>query len=339
MKLQDQFPTVNPGLIFNTISGYMSSQILKSGLDFDVFTHIAEGKTSVADIAHATGTNPRAMRYLLDALTGLNFLSKPSPHTYSITPISKMYLVKHNPFHFGFINRTVEFSWKPWGQLSEVIKTGKPVETEEVPEDLFKELSAYFFSVNHPIAIALTDTLEVGKSWKGFHLLDIASGAAAWSIAFAQRDPRIRVTANDFPKVLEVTKQFTERFGVAHQYTYLEGSTHEVDFGSGLFDAAIIGNYCHIEGESYNRALFKKVSRALRNGGKILIADMIADEDRSTATYALNFAVGMLIKSEEGDAFTLSQFKTWLEESNFKDVELMEFPGPVSVIQAVKETP
>lgn len=336
MNSHDYQLHVNPGPIFQTTSAFMSTQILKSGIDLDVFTNIAEGKTTVADIAEAAGANPRAMRYLLDALCGMDYLKKLSPKEYSLTPVSESYLVKTNPSYLGLITKQIEFSWQPWEGLSEVIKTGNPAQSNKVPEIIYAELAANLFPTSYPMANRLADKLEVGKSWKGFHLLDIAAGAAPWSIAFAQRDPDIKVTAIDYPEVLEVANQYTSRFGVAKQYAYLSGNIRDIVLDSESFDAALLCGICHVEGESHTKALFNKVYAALKSGGRILISDIMADEARSTATFALIFAVSMLINSEEGDTFTFNQFKVWLEEIGFKDIELIEFPGPTSVVQAFK---
>jgi hypothetical protein len=74
--------------------------------------------------------------------------------------------------------------------------------------------------------------------------------------------------------------------------------------------------------------------RFLKSGGKLLIADMIPDDDRSTAVFPLLFAVNMLINSTEGNIFTMAEYRKWLEEAGFAGVTTIDAPGPSPLIIA-----
>jgi ubiquinone/menaquinone biosynthesis C-methylase UbiE len=168
----------------------------------------------------------------------------------------------------------------------------------------------------------------------GLQILDIGAGSGVWGIAFAQQDPLARVTLVDYPKVLGIAKQFVARHVLADRFQYLAGNIREVDFGREQYDVAILGHICHSEGARNTRMLFQRIRRALRPGGRLLIAEFLVDEERRTETFPLLFAVNMLVNTEEGDTFSLTELRTWLEEAGFKTVETLEAPAPSPLIVA-----
>jgi SAM-dependent methyltransferase len=106
--------------------------------------------------------------------------------------------------------------------------------------------------------------------------------------------------------------------------------------GQSKYDVAILGHICHAEGAARSRDLFRKLQRALKPGGKLLIAEMVPDEERREAQFPLLFAINMLVHTEEGGTFTYSEFRKWLQEAGFKTVRTIEAPAPSPLIVAEK---
>src|SRR5205085_4589631 len=110
-----------------------------------------------------------------------------------------------------------------------------------------------------------------------FRVLDIAAGSGIWGIALAQKSPKVEVTAVDWPGMIPTTKRITQNFGVGNQFRFIEGDIGTADFGSG-YDAVTLGHILHSEGEKRSRSLLQKVSRALKPGGTIAIADWLVND-------------------------------------------------------------
>jgi ubiquinone/menaquinone biosynthesis C-methylase UbiE len=171
---------------------------------------------------------------------------------------------------------------------------------------------------------------------KGAHVLDVACGSAAWSIPFAEADPQARLTLQDFPGVLEHTKGYLTRHKVIEQSNFLPGNLREVDFGEAQFDAAVLGNIVHSEGPESSQALFAKLQRALKPGGKIVIVDMIPNEERTGPPFALIFALNMLVVTKEGGTYTLGEYTSWLQGAGFSNVETLDVGIHSPLIVATK---
>jgi SAM-dependent methyltransferase len=336
-KTNENKRDISPEKIFETCFAFAPSRVLVAGVDLEVFTHIANGNRTAEEIAKAAHTDTRGIEILLNSLVALQFLIK-SNGKYGLTEISEKFLVKGSKSYYGDFVPHVDLLWEPWRNLTQVVRTGKPfspMEREEGEifwEKLVKQLVPLFY----PGAKVAAEVLGVGDTWRGITVLDICAGSGTWGTAFAERDPSAKVTFQDWPGVLNITKKFVDSHGINARASFLPGDVRNVDFGENKYDLAILGHICHSEGEKNTRILFSKVYNSLKRGGKILIADMIADDERSSAVFPLLFAVNMLINFTEGNTFTMPEYTAWLSERGFQGIGTIDVPGPSPLIVARK---
>lgn len=327
----------NPEKIFETTFAFTTTRMLLTAVDLEVFTHIFNGNHTVGDIAKAASASERGMEILLNGLASLDFLAK-SNGRYNLTQLSGKFLVKGRPSYFGDFVQHVDALWEPWSHLTEATITGKPfrrVEKDHGPE-FFEKMVLQIVPMSYPSAKAAASALGVGSSWKNLEILDVAAGSGVWGLAFAQSDIGTRVTALDLPNVVEVTKKFVNKFNLSRNFSYLPGDLREIHLGHDKYDLVILGHICHTEGAEKTRELFSRVHRALKQEGKLLIAEMIPDDERSKAVFPLMFAANMLVNSTEGNTFTMAEYSEWLKDAGFCDMVTIDAPGPSPLIVASK---
>jgi ubiquinone/menaquinone biosynthesis C-methylase UbiE len=298
-----------------------TNRVLAASVQLGLFSQIANGRTTASEIAQGAQASERGTRMLLDALTAFRLLSKRDGH-YALSPVAAQYLVKESPDYTGFVLEK-DLHWESWGHLTEAVRTGKPVhraDTRERAEDFFPTLVRSLHVMNRQPARRLAKVLTSTVA-SPVQALDVACGSGIWGIELAAADPRVSVTAQDFPKVLELTRQYLKQSGFENRFDFLPGDLKEVDFGERRFDLAILGNICHSEGEQASRQLFVRLRRSLRPGGRIAIVDMLPNEDRSGPVYPLIFALNMLLNTEQGGTYTLSEYTRWLKSAGYGRVE------------------
>jgi ubiquinone/menaquinone biosynthesis C-methylase UbiE len=312
--------------------------VLSAALQLDVFSNIAGGNRTTAEITKAAGAQERAMRMLLDALVGLQLLGK-SDDSYELTPVSENFLVRSSPTYVGSMMEN-DHIWNAWSNLTEVVRTGKPalaIEEQAKAEEFFPMLVRSLHIMNSEPARRLASALGAGSTHNGLRVVDIACGSGVWGIAVAEADREARVTAQDFPGVFNTTREFVKRHNVEDRFDYLPGDLKEVDFGEGRYDLAILGNIVHSEGERSSRDLFRRLHRALGPGGRIVILEMVPNDERTGPPFALLFALNMLVNTEEGGTFTLSEYTDWLKDAGFSRVETVDIGTHSPAIIGVKE--
>jgi ubiquinone/menaquinone biosynthesis C-methylase UbiE len=220
-----------------------------------------------------------------------------------------------------------------------VVRSGRPVEAvdkEERGREFFPRLVAAIFPMSFGAARATFTALPKNTNNRIKNILDVAAGSGAWSLAFAEALPDARVTVIDYPEVTLITRQFAERFGVGDKYKYIEGNLREVDFGRNLYDLVILGHIIHSEGENWGKKLIKKSYTALKDGGLLLIAEIIPNDKRTGPLIPLVFSLNMLLHTEQGDVFTMREYREWLKKAGFKKVKTIEVPSPSPLILATK---
>lgn len=317
---------------------FTPSRVLSAAIQLDLFSHIAQGSHTAAEIAKAAGASERGTRMLLDALAGLQLLGK-SEDRYELTPVAENFLVRSSPNYLGSMMEN-EHTWNAWSHLTEVVRTGKPVQVIEAQakaEDFFPMLVRSLHVMNREPARRTAEALGAGTTHHGLRVVDVACGSGIWGIAIAEADKDARITAQDFPGVFNTTLEFVKRHNLEDRFDFLPGDLKEVDFGSERYDLALLGNIVHSEGERSSRDLFRRLYRALRPGGRIVIIDMIPDDERTGPPFALLFAINMLVNTEEGSTFTMAEYTNWLRDAGFSRVETADIGSHSPAIIGFKE--
>ena len=328
----------DPQLLLQLSFSFMPARVLMTAAQLNVFTHIAEGKRTADEIASAENASPRGLRMLLDALTVSELLTK-SDDSYELAPLAAQCLVKGKDDYIGELWESDEM-WKGWGALTEIIREGKPrhyVETQEAAEKFFPILVKSLHVVNREPARLTAEAIGAGTTRKGLNVLDVACGSGVWGIAVAEADKEAKLTMQDFPVVLEDTKKYLDRHGVLDRADFIAGDLKEVDFGTERFDVALLGNIVHSEGEESSRDLFKRIHSALKPNGKIVIVDMIPNDERTAPPFPLFFALNMFIHTSVGDTYTLAEYTEWLKEAGFTKIETADIASHSPLIIGVKE--
>jgi ubiquinone/menaquinone biosynthesis C-methylase UbiE len=332
-------PTVTPERILQMAWGYAPPLILEAAIKNRVFDILDSGPLTAEQVSEQTGSSVRGLTMIMNVLVGLNFLAKNNENVYYLTPESSAFLVSTKPsFQGGILRHTSEQLIPQWLNLNEVVRTGKPsvaVNEKSTGASFFVELVKDIFPMSYKAASALGDAMGFSKCTEPVSVLDVAAGSGVWGIALAQKSPNVSVSALDWPEVLEVTKQFTERFGLTSRFSYIPGDLMEAEFGTG-YTIATLGHILHSEGEERSRKLLQMVYTVLKHGGTIAIAEFTPDEGRSSPLQPLIFAVNMLVNTDYGDTYTFAEVSSWLSDTGFTHIHQLPAPGPSPLILAEK---
>ena len=323
-------PLVSPERLMQFTFGFAPPLMIETAIRFGVFDILDKSPKTVEALCAETGTSPRGLRMMLNALVGLDVLSKDETGRYALTEESATFLVTGKPTYYGaFFLLTREPMLSSWGTLHDVIECGRTthhINREQEGAAFFLRFVEDIFPIHYAGAQALAKALGAALAPVPISVLDLAAGSGVWSVAIAQQSPLIRVTAVDWPGVITVTKKVTARYGLADRYTFVAGDLHTAHFGEGHM-IATLGHILHSEGEERSRLLLKKTFEALTPGGTIAIAEILVDAERRTAVPALIFAVNMLVNSDEGDTFSFDEIRGWLLDAGFERVRTVEAPG------------
>jgi len=310
---------VIPLKIPQLVHGAWAVQVLRSSLELNIFDQLSSAEQNALAISSAINTDSRATEILLDALAGIGLLKKNS-EKYTLTEESRTYLVSTSPLYVGAYVKMNQEEERYWRQLSEIISSGQSLDQinkEKRAEEFFPSLAEMIFPMNFAIAQRVVEELKVSQLPPQAKILDVAAGAATWSIPMALANSSLHVDALDFPATLEVTKKFATKYGVYAQYGYIVGNWRDIKWSTNTYDVIVLGHILHSDGKTLGQDLIKRCFDAMKPGGKLVIAEMIANNDRGGPPFAMLFGINMLMKTTQGWVFSDSELSEMLTQSGF----------------------
>jgi 2-polyprenyl-3-methyl-5-hydroxy-6-metoxy-1,4-benzoquinol methylase len=318
-------PKPSPELIFGTLISYQHAFALKAAVELDLFTAIAEGATDSASLAKRVNAAERGVRILADGMAIQGFLRKENGK-YSLSPDSAIFLDKRSPAYMGGMAEFLvsEENIRNFSQFADCVRKGGTVssigDNSKPVDHRWVSFAKAMGSMAAPVAGALSQMISANSSAE-IKVLDIAAGHGVYGITVAKNNPRVQVTAVDWPAVLEVAKENAQKSGVADRYSVRPGSAFDTDLGSG-YDYVFITNFLHHFDIPTNEKLLRRFHAALKPGGKAVTVEFIPDESRVTPPMAAAFSMVMLINTDAGDAYTFAEYESMCRNAGFKSTVL-----------------
>lgn len=340
--LQSTATASQPSLakFFDTVQGYQRAFILKAGVDLDVFTVIAKGSQTAAQIAKTCSVPERGMRVICDCLTVMGFLNK-NGNRYSLTSDSAMFLDSRSPAYFG---KALKFlldssQLERMHQLTESVRKGSGTGDSFIALDdrLWVEFARGMAPMMVPAAEMIAQVLRPAVSGKtSAKILDVAAGHGIFGITVAEHFQNAQIYALDLANVLKVAEENAATHGVNGRYHLLPGSAFDVDWGNG-YDAVLLTNFLHHFDPQTNVGLLKKAHSALKPGGQVVVLEFVPNEDRVSPPIPAMFAITMFAGTEHGDTYTFSQLSQMCSDAGFKDAKQVQLQAsPQSLVVAKK---
>ncbi len=319
----------SPALFFETIGAYQRTEALRTAIELDLFSLVAAGHQTAAELASACQAAPRGVRILADYLTIIGFLQKHDDR-YELTADTRMFLDRQSPAYLG---GAVQFMLDPmmkesFQKLTAAVRRGGTVISDEGTVSHDNPIWVEFARAMAPMMqmpAQLLAHLVGGDTGQPLRVLDVAAGHGVYGITIAKLYPQAHVTALDWSNVLAVAAENARRAGVADRHTLLPGSAFEVDWG-GPYDIVLLTNFLHHFDTSTCEQLAAKAHAALAPAGRAFTLEFIPEPDRITPPGTATFALVMLATTAHGDAYTFPEYQAIFSKAGFARSEFRALP-------------
>ena len=319
----------SPALIFDTLNAYQRTEALKTAIELDLFTHIASGKRTAAQIAASCHASPRGIRVLADYLTIAGLLQK-KEDAYELTADSDFFLRRKSPAYLG---GAVDFLLLPqlreyFNHLTGAVRKGGTAISDDGTVSHDNPIWVAFARAMGPLMqlpAKLLAGLVGGDRQQPLRVLDVAAGHGLFGITIAQHYPKATITALDWPSVLAVAAEYAKQAGVADRHTLKPGSAFDTDWG-GPYDIVLLTNFLHHFDLPTCKQLAAKTHAALAPGGRAITLEFIPDASRVTPPSTAGFALTMLATTAHGDAYTFAEYERVFADASFSRSEFHPLP-------------
>jgi len=323
-------------ILLDMIYGYQKSRTLFTASELDIFTVIGTDSKSSDEISVLLNTEKEATRRLLDALVALNLLEK-FDNKYSNSKISLRFLVQRKPEYIS-IMKLGSIAWNSWSELTYTIKNGKPKHRKSISELKDKEIEAFIDAVHWRSSLLARDIVSQIDLSNVKKVMDLGGGVGDYAIEFVNQKPDIEADIFTYENCAPFAKEFlnyVKNREVASKISIKVGDILKDDIGSGydlIFLSFVMQNFNIWD----NINLAKKVNDALNPNGKIVIQDLLIDDNRTSPEFNALYSLELLVQNGEGNTYTNSDIWLILKEAWFSNIKTFNTQFGTSLVFAEK---
>jgi hypothetical protein len=306
-----------------------------------LFPLLGSGPKTVPDICAALSIKPRPAEALLAASSAHGFV-RFSDGGYSLTPLAEQYLLETSPTYFGpfwdlligVADSNLSFSSVERAVLSNAQQI---VQGEHVFQTVTEqaEMASAFTRAMHSLSVG------PGLAWPGAIdlsgcecMLDVGGGSGAHALGAVTRWPHLRAVILDLPPVCEVAREFIAKDGLQDRIETRSGDIFEDPFPEA--DLHFYSNIYHDWSREKGALLTQKSFRSLPAGGRIVVHEMLLDDDNAGPLATAGYSTGMLLWSADGAQYSGRELTGMLTEAGFRQVESKPTFGYNSIVTGVK---
>lgn len=310
--------------VWSVIEGLGSYYILLAAIELDVFDTLeSTGPVKVEVLSKKLKVSQPHLQSLLDSLVALGLLDQ-FVNVYELNDTAKRYLTSDGPASMANLIPVAPGPHNNWISLAETIRNGSPsTPIDDDPTSFYVPLVEGTFTTMFRAATRADLKIRYSNLTEP-HVLDLGAGGAPWSIAILKACPEATAVINDFSQVLEVAKNKTKEHKVIDRCEFRPGDFHELEFEIDTYDLVVLGHVCRTEGEDGAKSLIERAFLSLKPGGRLLLADYFIDMERKFNPHGVLMGMTMMTSTLKGFPITNEQATTWLRESGFDSVRLIE---------------
>jgi demethylspheroidene O-methyltransferase len=326
------------GQLFDLLAGFVYSQVLLACVRLGLFERLSrDGPKTLSQLAAVLPLPEPALDRLLQAACALRLLERRPLSRFGLGPLGAplvgnsglVAMIEHHEALYRDLVDPLALLRAPPGQGSGGALSGFwPYARAAEPAQLgAQQVAAYSKLMATSVPWVAEQLLQAYPLQRHQRLLDVGGGEGAFAACVARALPALQVQVFDLP---EVAKRATSRFireGLADRCAAAGGDFLRDALPAG-FDAISLVRVLHDHDEPAVLRLLAAAHRALPVGGRLLIAEPLADAPGTPAMGDAYFGL-YLWAMGSGQARSRAQLAKLLERSGFEDVRALPTAMPL----------
>jgi ubiquinone/menaquinone biosynthesis C-methylase UbiE len=294
------------------VYGFRVSRVVFSALDLDLFNTMGNRVWTIPQLSKHMHASSRGVEILCRNLASTGLLVK-SQAGYQASPFARKYLQKTSKEYRGDYLALMQRQWKEWSHLTEVITSGIPVDSQEPETPEYRR--SFSWAMHHRSQEPAQQVAKQVSMKTARSLLDLGGGPGTYALAFLKTNPQLQATVMDRPAALEVAQTLAKQASTESRL-FLQAGNFLEDKIQGTYDIVWYSNVLHIYSPAENLKVLRKIKRALKPGGRLLIQDTFLQDPQGLRPLEANlFAVTMLLYTDTGNTYSLQDVRAWLHKA------------------------
>ena len=307
----------------------------------DLFTALATSPTTLADLCQGFSIHPRPADTLCTLLIANRLLQRDADGLLHVTDTARDFLVAGSPLDARPYYASI--AEKPGvADFLTVLRTDRPanwpgeegeadwhaaMRTEAFAESFTAAMDCRGRVLGPGLAAALAGTAPR-------RLLDVGGGSGVYSIAVAAAFPATRATILEASPVDAIAQRTVAAAELGGRINIVTADMF-ADLWPEDHDAHLFSNVLHDWNEAECRRLLARSVAALPDGGRLLIHDMLLDDDKSGPLWAAEYSV-LLTTVTQGRLYSAAEIGGWLADLGLRIVDRVPTALGRSLLTAVR---
>lgn len=312
-----------PEPLLDTHIAMLLARAVMEGARLGVFEALKAGPLTTGEVTTRCGGDERAMAKLLNALAGCDYL-RFEDGRYALATLARKWLLPgtgqtlHDKMLFQFLE------WDFIENIGEFVRTGKPLDMHAaMTPDQWGLYQRGMRSATSSWAPEVAKRTPVPKGAKD--MLDIGGSHGLLSVAICRRYPSLRSVILDLPEAVEHAAPILAEEGMGDRVIHRPGNVLTDDLGTEAWDLVFVASLVHHFDDATNRALAKKIARALRPGGVFVIQELYRthtpnEAGQIGALLDLYFAL-----TSQSGTWSFEEMAGWQREAGLKPLKPVKF--------------
>ena len=304
----------------DVVYNFRVSRIIFTALDLDLFNIMGRRTLTIPQLSKQLHTSHRGLEIICRSLASTGLLIK-SQAGYRASTFAITYLQKNSKEFRGDYLALMQRQWKEWSRLTEVVTSGIPVDSQEPETPEYRR--SFTWAMHHRSQEPAQQVAKQVSMKTVRSLLDLGGGPGTYALAFLKANPQLQATVMDRPAALEVAQILAKQASVESRLS-LQAGNFINDKIAGTYDIVWYSNVLHIYSPPENLKVFRKIRRALKPGGRLIIQDTFLQDPQGLRPLETNlFAVTMLLYTDTGNTYPLQDVRTWLHKAGLNRTRLI----------------
>ena len=325
---------VSPLPLMQLSIGFWSFKALAAANELDLFARLAgtDGRT-IDELAEMLNVDQRPAEMLVTACASLGLLEGRDGR-YLNSALAEEFLVPGKAYHFGgWVQMLDRRLYPAWSRLTEAVRTNRPTswnpdEQAHIFDSEDPELLTLFWEAMHSLSTLTARELGAHVDLSAATaLLDVGGGSGAYDIELSRRYPHLRATVFELPRVCEIASKKISAAGYEDRITVTPGdflTDPELPAGH---DLVLLSMIMHDWTPEQDLAILRKCYAALPPGGRIVISELLVNDEKTGPPAAALMSLNMLVETV-GRNYTAAEYEQWLHATGFVDVQTVTFQAP-----------
>ncbi len=318
-----------PEPLLETQMAFSMARSIMAGVKLGLFEAVSGGARSAAGIAKSCGTDPAATEKLLNALAGCGYF-RFRDGAYAPTPKTEKWLLRRSPQNLCDKLLFQFYEWDMVEGYEAFVRTGTPMAGHAGMQG-GEFWSIYQRGMRNLAALSAGEIADRFPMPPGARdMLDIGGSHGYFSVSLCRKHPDLRSEILDLPDAVEHAAPILAEEKMGDRVRHRPGNALTEELGEASADVVFMSQLVHHFTDEQNRALMKKIARALRAGGVCVMSDSIrplrpGDGGQGAALLDLYFAM----MSESG-TWPVETMQDWLRASGLEPLApiwLRTLPG------------